>query len=80
MSRSPPVSSQRDVRSNPKDVQDVSQATDTLLQSLGSLAVEVSDPQNVPHLQNEIPDRCSLIRLIQFPEFFFFFAVCRSPT
>lgn len=45
-----PVSVQKDVRSDPKVVQDVSLATDTLLQSLGSLAVEVSLSKNIPHL------------------------------
>lgn len=36
--------SQRDVRSDPKDIQEVSAATDNLLESLGALAVEVNTP------------------------------------
>lgn len=39
-----PLLLQKDVRSDPKVVQDVSTATDNLLESLGSLAVEVSGP------------------------------------
>ena len=35
---------QKDVRSDPKVVQDVSMATDKLLESLGALTVEVSGP------------------------------------
>lgn len=34
----------RDVRSDPKDIQEVSAATDNLLESLGALAVEVNTP------------------------------------
>lgn len=52
--------SQNDVRSNPKLVQDVSLATDTLLESLGSLAVQVSVPKISLILvwkQNEMPGR-----------------------
>lgn len=35
---------QKDVKSDPKIIQDVSIATDSLLESLGALAVEVSTP------------------------------------
>ncbi|KAK3507673.1 hypothetical protein QTP70_032792 [Hemibagrus guttatus] len=44
----------KDVRSNPKAVQDVSLATDTLLQSLGSLAVELVSMKSWRDLREEI--------------------------
>ncbi len=39
---------QKDVKSDPKMIQDVSIATDSLLESLGALAVEVR-PENISH-------------------------------
>ncbi|KAK2865907.1 hypothetical protein Q7C36_001963 [Tachysurus vachellii] len=44
----------KDVRSNPKVVQDVSLATDTLLESLGSLAVELVSMKSWRDLREEI--------------------------
>lgn len=41
--------SQRDVKSDPKVVQEVSTATDNLLESLGSLAVEVDKQTGAEH-------------------------------
>ncbi len=40
---------QKDVKSDPKMIQDVSIATDGLLESLGALAVEVRAPENISH-------------------------------
>lgn len=40
---------QKDVKSDPKIIQDVSIATDSLLESLGALAVEVRAHGNISH-------------------------------
>ncbi|KAI1887790.1 hypothetical protein AGOR_G00193990 [Albula goreensis] len=44
----------KDVRSDPKDVQEVSMATDRLLESLGSLAVQLADMKSWRDLRSEI--------------------------
>uniref|UniRef100_A0A3Q3C290 P-type phospholipid transporter n=1 Tax=Haplochromis burtoni TaxID=8153 RepID=A0A3Q3C290_HAPBU len=44
----------RDVRSDPKDIQEVSAATDNLLESLGSLAVELSSMKSWKDMRKEI--------------------------
>ncbi|KAG1962342.1 phospholipid-transporting ATPase ABCA1b [Pimephales promelas] len=43
-----------DIRTNPADVQQVSKATDNLLESLGSLAVELASMRSWSDLRNEI--------------------------
>lgn len=51
---------QKDVKSDPKIIQDVSIATDSLLESLGALAVEVSAPPKIsltPTLETELDTR-----------------------
>uniref|UniRef100_A0A668W813 P-type phospholipid transporter n=1 Tax=Oreochromis aureus TaxID=47969 RepID=A0A668W813_OREAU len=44
----------KDVRSDPKDVQDVSAATDNLLESLGALAVELASMKSWKDMRKEI--------------------------
>lgn len=58
-------SSQKDVRSDPKVVQEVSAATDSLLENLGALAVEVNNTR----VQRKSPQTAPLSYL--FPKFSF---------